>query len=106
MSEHTASRRNPPAEALAQAGRDSRRAYEREWHIWTYAEMDDWTVKWGVSRTVAEACLNFQQQEEAACHHIDMVNLGEFAEWIETYGLQRWKDGEMAERERYSQQGE
>jgi len=105
MIPHTASRANP-YDALAQAGRDSKRAYESDWHIWTEQEIDNFTVAWDVPRTVAEACLNFQMLEEAACHHIDMVNLAAFAQWIEEYGTKRLAEGEMRERERYQEQGE
>jgi len=97
---HTASRMNP-VDALAQAGRESRRAYERDWHIWTEAEIDDWTVRWDVPRTVAEAFLNFQQEEEAACRHVHMVNLGGLARWAERYAQERRLEGQMAERDRY-----
>ena len=97
---HTASRMNPPADALAQAGRESKRAYGHDWHIWTEAEIDEWTYKWSVPRTVVEAMLNFQQLEEAAARHVNMENLGELASWAERYGKQCFRDGEMAERER------
>ena len=103
---HTASRKNPPPEALAQAGRESRRAYESDWHIWTELEIDDIAVAWDVTRTVAEFLLNFQQLEEAAARHVSMVNLGLLGRRIEVWGWLRYKDGQYAERERYQEQGE
>jgi len=104
MIPHTASRMNP-YDALAEAGRESRRAYERDWHIWTEQEIDGFAVAWGVSRTVAEMVLNLEQLEAAAARHVSLENLALLADRIEWYGRQRFKEGEMAERERYQQQG-
>jgi hypothetical protein len=100
----------PPDEAavcrLANIARIANRQGEREFHVWSEQQIDDWTVAWGVPRTVAEAMLNFQQIEEAACHHIGMINLGDLARWVQEYATKRFRDGEMAERERYQEQGE
>ena len=106
MAEHTASRKNPPAEALAQAGRDSKRAYEHDWHIWTEDEINAHGEQWGVANVVARACLNFQQLESAAGRDISLENLGDLAKWIDGWAVKCWRDGEMAERERYQEQGE
>ena len=103
---HTASRMNPPAEALAQRGRESRRVYEGDWHIWTEAEIDGFTVAWGVPRTVAEMVLNLEQLEAAAARHVSLENLGLLAQKVEEWGWLRYKDGQYAERERYQEQGE
>ena len=94
---HTASRMNPPAEALA---------YERDWHIWTDQEIDDYTVAWGVPRTVAEMVLNLEQLEAAAARHVSMENLGDLAQRIAAWGAEMCRGGQMAERERYQEQGE
>lgn len=95
-----------PFDALAQQGRDSKRAYEHDWHIWTEQEIDDFTVAWGVPRTVAEMVLNLEQLESAAARHVSLENLGLLADRIEWYGRQRFREGEMFERERYQEQGE
>jgi len=83
----------PPDEAavcrLAQIAYRANRLPEPQWHIWSEQEIDDYTVAWGVPRTVAEICLNFQQLEAAACRHVGMGNLGELAARIEDYGQDR-----------------
>ena len=103
MTMHTASRKNPPAEALAQAGRESRRAYEREWHIWTETEIDDFMFDWGTSGTTpVRIALNVQQVEAAAGRDVSMETIADLARAIQRYGDERAESAI----ERYQEQGE
>lgn len=103
---HTASRMNPPAEALAQVARDSKRAYERDWHVWSEQEITAYTIVWGVHRTVTEMVLNFQQLESAAGRNVSLENLGLLAQRIAAWGAEMCRGGQMFERERNHDLGE
>jgi len=92
---HTASRMNPPpnalaAEVLARAGRDGRRAEERECRIWMPTDQDigQWAEAIGVDRRAATIALNVKMAEEAL-GSLRAEELEGLARVIQTYGDDR-----------------
>ena len=86
---HTQSRMNPPAEALAQAGRESRRAYGHDFHVWTDAEIDAFEWTWHLDDTACRIALNVQQVEAAAGRDVSMETIADLARAIQRYGDER-----------------
>jgi len=87
---HTASRKNPPAEALAQAGRESRRAYERNFHVPTQDEEDRCILQWGTDEAATRLALGIHMAHTAGC--LGEEEIEAIAKKIQTYGDDRVAD--------------
>jgi hypothetical protein len=103
MIEHTASRMNPPAEALAQAGRESRRAEEREYglRVPTEDEVDCFAGAIGVDGRAAVIALTVSMAE-GALGTLGSEEIANLARNIQRYGDERAESAI----ERYQEQGE
>jgi len=89
--EHTRSLMNPPAAALAQRGRESKRAYESDCRAATDAEIGEWAEAVGVDRGAADIALGVRMSEQfqGPLNEEEVANL---ARKIVIYGDERVGD--------------
>jgi len=98
---HTRSLMNPPPGALAQRGRESKRAYESDCRLLSEFEIGSWAKIVGVDRGAAILALNVKMSQDfqGPLTEEEIANL---ARKIQLYGDERAESAI----ERYQEQGE
>jgi hypothetical protein len=97
---HTASRKNPPAEALAQAGRESRRAYGLR--VPTREQTDALMAEWETDKDATDIALNVQMLYGQQFDTLREEDWRDLARAIQRYGDERAESAI----ERYQEQGQ
>ena len=87
---HTQSRKNPPAEALAQAGRESRRAYGLR--VPTREQTDALMAEWETDKDATDIALNVQMLYGQQFDTLRDEDWRDLAKAIQRYGDDRVGD--------------